>query len=209
MATAPKRPRAGTRTLESHVGEQLRTLRNERGLSLAEVSQATGISTSFLSLVETGRSDITLNRLVALVKFFRTSIEELLPQTPESDHGLVRADTRRTVPSSREGVELSLLSPTDRSMMSMILTLAPEAALAEDGTHDGEEFVHVLAGRLEVTVDGTPTTLEPGDSFIYSAELPHGMRNLSTETTTVFSVVSPPSLGPGPDGGAAAPVTRR
>lgn len=185
--------------LESHVGERLRALRQERGLSLAELADATGISTSFLSLVETGRSDITLGRLMLLVKFFDTSVEELLPDSPSLDASLVRAVERRHVPSPAEGMDVYLLSPdTNRTMMPLIVLFEPEAGLAEYASHDGEEFLHVIEGALEVTVDGEGVTLEAGDSFYFVAEHPHTLRNVFDGTTRIFAVVSPPSLGRGP-----------
>lgn len=187
--------------LESHVGERLRALRHERGLSLAEVAEGTGISTSFLSLVETGRSDITLGRLMLLVKFFNTSVEELLPEPPTLDASLVHANERLHVPSPAEGMDVFLLSPdTERTMMPLIVHFAPNAGLAEYASHEGEEFLHVIEGSLEVTVEGEPVVLEEGDSFYFAAEHPHSLKNVHNGTTRIFAVVSPPSLGRGPSG---------
>lgn len=187
--------------LERHVGYRLRELRQERGLSLGEVSESTGISTSFLSLVETGRSDITLGRLMRLVKFFDTSVEELLPQVPSLDASLVREEDRLFVPSPAEGMDVYLLSPdTERTMMPLIVHFAPSAGLAEYASHEGEEFLHVIEGALQVTVDGESVTIGEGDSFYFSAEHPHSLKNVSDGTTRIFAVVSPPSLGRGPGG---------
>jgi transcriptional regulator with XRE-family HTH domain len=185
--------------LENHVGERLRELRQERGLSLAEVAEETGISTSFLSVLETGRSDITLGRLMRLVKFFDTSVEELLPATPRVDTSPVRPLDRRHVPSPAEGMDVYLLSPdTERTMMPLLVDFAPAAGLAEYASHDGEEFIHVTEGALEVTLDGEIVTLEAGDSFYFAATHPHSLKNVHDGTTRIFAVVSPPSLGRGP-----------
>jgi transcriptional regulator with XRE-family HTH domain len=185
--------------LENHVGERLRELRQERGLSLAEVAEGTGISTSFLSVLETGRSDITLGRLMKLVKFFGTSVEELLPEAPSVDACLVRPLERRHVPSPAEGMDVYLLSPdTGRTMMPLLVDFAPDAGLAEYASHEGEEFIHVREGALQVTVNGEAVTLEAGDSFYFSATNPHALRNVYDGTTRIFAVVSPPSLGRGP-----------
>jgi transcriptional regulator with XRE-family HTH domain len=200
VAAAPgQRKNHRASRLESHVGDRLRSLRQERGLSLAEVAEGTGISTSFLSLVETGRSDITLGRLMLLVKFFDTSVEELLPEAPSFDTGLVRQDDRRHVTSPAEGMDVFLLSPdTERTMMPLIVLFAPQSGHLERAIHDGEEFLHVLEGALEVTVDEERTELGEGDSFYFAADRPHLLRNTSDGTTRIFAVVSPPSLGRGP-----------
>jgi transcriptional regulator with XRE-family HTH domain len=189
------------RRLESHVGERLRALRQERSLSLAEVAEKTGISTSFLSLVETGRSDITFGRLMTLVKFYDTSVDELLPESAPLNTSLVRAGDRLHVASPAEGMDVYLLSPdTERTMMPIICRFAPDAGLAEFASHEGEEFLHVIDGALEVTVDGEATRLERGDSFYFAAESPHKLLNVFDGTTEIFAVVSPPSLGRGPGG---------
>jgi transcriptional regulator with XRE-family HTH domain len=200
MAT-PARFTSPTARLESHVGERLRELRKERGLSLAEVAEATGISTSFLSLVETGRSDITLRRLMALVQFYETSVEELLPEPAPRDSSRVRAEDRRHVASPDEGMDVYLLSPdTKRTMMPLLVNFAPGAGQIELAEHEGEEFLHVIEGALEVVVDGATTTLAAGDSFYFAAERAHLLRNASPTATKIFAVVSPPSLGRGPSG---------
>jgi quercetin dioxygenase-like cupin family protein/DNA-binding Xre family transcriptional regulator len=197
--TTPRRPNRTQAVLESHVGYRLRELRQERGLSLGEVSEATGISTSFLSLVETGRSDITLGRLMRLVKFYDTSVEELLPQPPSLDASLVRAHDRLFVPSPAEGMDVYLLSPdTERTMMPLIVHFAPDAGLAEYASHEGEEFIHVIEGALQVTVEEETVIVHAGDSFYFSAEHPHSLKNVFDGTTKIFAVVSPPSLGRGP-----------
>jgi transcriptional regulator with XRE-family HTH domain len=198
-----EKPRRNTK-LETHVGERLRRLRQERGLSLAEVAESTGISSSFLSLLETGRSDITLGRLMRLVKFFDTSVEELLPGPPTMDTSLVRAPERRHVASPTEGMDVYMLSPdTERTMLPLLVVFAPEAGLAEYASHEGEEFLHVTEGALEVTVDGESVTLEPGDSFYFASDRPHSLRNVFDGTTRIFAVVSPPTLGRGPGSNGA------
>jgi quercetin dioxygenase-like cupin family protein len=59
-------------------------------------------------------------------------------------------------------------------MMPMLLEFAPGARLAEFGRHVGEEWVHVLDGRLRLEIEGLePRLLEPGDSAYYPAERPH------------------------------------
>src|SRR5437870_657833 len=73
-------------TTFTSVGSALRKVRTARNLSLSEVADATGISTSFLSLVEKDRSDITIGRLVRLIDFYGISITDLLPFAAHTDY---------------------------------------------------------------------------------------------------------------------------
>jgi quercetin dioxygenase-like cupin family protein len=81
-------------------------------------------------------------------------------------------------------------------MMPMVVEFAPSAHLAEYGRHAGEEFVHVLQGRLELELEGAkPRILRTGDSAYYSAERPHLFRNASeTASLRIICVDSPPNL---------------
>lgn len=179
------------------LGASLRALRQSRSLSVRDVAQGTGISSSFLSLVETGKSDITIGRLTRLVQFFDVSLMDLLPEQPTADARIVRKDERRLLPSAEGGVEVHLLVPdTRRTMMPMVLTLEPGAELAEYGVHPGEEWVHVLEGTLEIEFEGeAPTELKAGDSAYYSSSHPHRFKNAHAgRRLRIVCVDSPPNL---------------
>jgi transcriptional regulator with XRE-family HTH domain len=177
------------------LGQRLRALRVSRQFSLAEVATATGISTSFLSLVENGGSDITIGRLVRLVDFYGTSIADLLIEDP-FDSMVVRADRRRILSSGNEGITVQLLSPdSNRQMSPFTVRLAPGGKSEEHLSHSGEEWTFVISGRIELDLTGVGTiVLDQGDSIYFDAKLGHSYRNLSTADSTFLSVVTPPSM---------------
>ncbi len=179
------------------LGDALRALRTSRGLSLGDVAAATDISRSFLSLVETGKSDITIGRLTRLLDFFGVSLAELIPAAMPADPEVVRTGERRQLHSEAEGIDFFLLTPdTRREMMPMVVEFEPGAGLAEHGRHRGEEFIIVLSGELELDLEGSePRRLQAGDAAYYSAERPHRFRNASaTKRLRILCVDSPPNL---------------
>lgn len=180
------------------LADGLRALRRSRGVSLAELGVATRISPSFLSLVEKGKSDITIGRLVRLVEFYGISINDLLPGAPDTTFpDVVRVPQRRLFHSPAEGIDVFLLSgDTRRMMMPMLLEFEAGAHLAERGLHEGEEWVHVLEGTLSLELQGSePTLLGPGDSAYYPSDRPHMFRNSSgTEPLRIICVDSPPNI---------------
>jgi transcriptional regulator with XRE-family HTH domain len=179
------------------LGSALRSARRDRSLSLHDVAAATGISASFLSLVENGKSDITIGRLVRLVAFYGLPLADLLPAEPPADPDIVRKSEQRTLPSPAEEIQFRLLAPnTGGSMLPMIVEFEASAHLAEYGRHAGEEFVHVLQGKLELELEGCESrVLRAGDSAYYSAERPHLFRNASpTAPLRIICVDSPPNL---------------
>ncbi len=114
------------------LGAALRSLRQSRQLSVRQVAEAAAISPSFLSLVETGKSDITIGRLTRLVAFFGVSLLDLLPKEPPADTRVVRRHEQPRLRSPAEGIDISLLVPdAQRAMMPMLLSFEPGAELAE------------------------------------------------------------------------------
>jgi transcriptional regulator with XRE-family HTH domain len=180
---------------ETALGTRLRELRTARRLSLAEVGAHTEISPSFLSLVELGKSDITIGRLTRLAEFYRVSFGDLIGAGETADAEVVRRHERRLIHSPAEGIDVYLLSSeAKRTMMPMIVEFEPSAELAEYGRHEGEEFVHVLEGSLVLVIEGAePRMLEEGDSAYYSAERPHLFRNASAKKSLRIVCVDSPA----------------
>jgi quercetin dioxygenase-like cupin family protein len=188
---------ADTPSQQEFLGAQLRALRGARRVSLGDVARETGISASFLSLVENGRSDITIGRLTRLVDYYGISITDLLPTGTDADPDVVRAGAERQLRSPEEGTTMYLLaSGTNRTMLPMLLELESGSSLAERGHHAGEEFVHVLDGTLVLEIDGAePQELRAGDSAYYRADRPHLFRNASADAPLrLICVDSPPPL---------------
>ncbi len=179
------------------VGRRLRELRRSRDLSLAQVAAGTGISSSFLSLVEKGKSDITITRLMKLVHFFGTSVADLLPEHPSmADPIVVRAGERTLVELPGERIDVYLLAHEPRkAMMPTLNEYRQGGRMDEWAEHDGEEFVYALDGALLLEFhDGTAVTLAAGDSAYYRATVPHRLRNVGSGRARFIGVTTPPHL---------------
>lgn len=179
------------------LGPTLRAIRKAQGWSLSQAGEQTGVSKSFLSLVEQGKSDITLGRLMSLLKFYDVGLADLIPpDTDDADGVVTRLDQRRQVSLPAEGLELTLLAPNSRrTMMPVWSSFAPGGHTESHVVHEGEEFVWVLGGRLALELEGSePITLEKGDCAYFDASRAHRYRNVAKGTTKAFSVISPPTL---------------
>lgn len=180
----------------SELGTRLRQLRRARGVSLAEVAEGTGISASFLSTVEKGKSDITVSRLMRLVHWFGVSIADLVQEPNRSPVQVVRADERRSVRLADEKLSIQMLSADGNHAMLPVINAYDEGGgMADPTTHEGEEFVHVIEGRVELTVGGgEPIVLGPGDSAYYRSDVPHSFRNVGRGVARFLGVTTPPNL---------------
>jgi transcriptional regulator with XRE-family HTH domain len=179
-------------TLHARVGARLRAIRRERGLALSAVADGTAISTSFLSLVENGRSDITLGRLQRLLDFYAITYSDLLPEEEPQDVRLVRAHERRHLPSPAEGIDIALLTHgTGRDMVAIEAEYAAGARLRDYVTAAGEAFVHVLDGELRVTLgEDEELVLAAGDSLYYDTSTRIDIRNDSAVPARLLAVGS-------------------
>jgi transcriptional regulator with XRE-family HTH domain len=152
------------------VGARLRELRLERGLSLAAVAAATGLSASSLSLTENGKSDMTFGRLRRLVDFYGVTFAELLPEPPPADPVVVRAAERRHLASPTEGIEVFLLAHGARHAMEPTLAIYDPGGELVDFRfeHRPEVFFVVLEGELELAFEGhEAVSLATGDSVLF------------------------------------------
>lgn len=174
----------------------LKELRLQQGHSLADVAKATNVSKSFLSLVESGRSDITIGRLLRLVTFYGAKIDDLLPQESTHHPIAVRSDEQRQLESPIEGLKLFLLAPNiERTMTPSLGVFEPTGGSAERATHRGEEFLYVLGGEITLELEHSePLRLRKGDSAYFRADRPHSYRNSGLRIARFLTVAHPPTF---------------
>jgi mannose-6-phosphate isomerase-like protein (cupin superfamily) len=176
------------------LGERLRAARRARRYSLAEVAAATGISVSFLSLVETGGSDLTMGRLLRLADFYGVDLTELFPPTLSMDKLVRRWGEHLRIVSPDEQQETYVLAADGtHKMMPLLITFAPGGGAVERSVHEGEEFWYVISGRARVEVEGLASVeLDEGDTIYFPADRPHSLRNCGDGDLRVLAVITPP-----------------
>jgi len=185
LARVPRRQDAGGRLAE--VGMTIRRLRRERDLSLRDVGRVTGFSISFLSLVERGRSSISLTSLHTLAVALGVDMSVFFPAPEAQSEPATAAHVSRRMGDGRLPIRgahtYRLLGATgfDRALEPLLVTIDPgeEADPRDDHAHDGEEFAYVLSGVLVFSVDGVEHRLEAGDGIHYQSTVPHLVRNES------------------------------
>jgi transcriptional regulator with XRE-family HTH domain len=153
---------------QAALGSRLRSLRLGMGLSLAQVQSQTGISSSFLSLVEQGRSDISIGRLLRLARFFDVEIADLVLSAEAGDDPTVavtRVAERRSLRSPSEGIDLYVLGGSSRRLTPLLCIHEPGGATTVDAEPDVETFLFVVRGAFTLELDGgEPVHLHAGDA---------------------------------------------
>jgi DNA-binding transcriptional MerR regulator/quercetin dioxygenase-like cupin family protein len=174
------------------IGAHLRQLRSKRGLSLAQVAQPVGISVGFLSALERSLMTASVGTLRKLARFYKTSILDFF-DAAESDTPLV-SPAKRKVLQAGNGVRLELLAWGNKVMEPHLFRIAPNAGSGDSYTHDGEEFLYVLKGELQISLLEQEYRLRQGDSFYFESATPHQWKNPGRKETWVLWVNTPPTF---------------
>ena len=177
------------------LGTKLRALRSDRGHSIAEVAEATGISASFLSLVENGRSDIAIGRLMRLIGFYGVGLSTLFPEAPDADVDVLRSGEYHRVALAEKGIELALLARDGgRAMTPFLGAYAPGAGMAAPMPQEGEVFVIVLEGTVGIDFeDGEAIELAAGDTAYIRSHGRRAYRNAGEGTARLLGVIARPA----------------
>ena len=188
-STDPSQPRL--------IGRDIRGLRKARGVTLAEVAEASGLSVGYLSLLERDRATPSIKALHAVSRALGVTISWFFEanDVPEAERDLVVRRARRRRLDYSAGVVDELLSPSLTGALELLSCRFPPGASSgeEPYTHTGEEAGVVIRGRLELWVDSRTVTLEAGDSFGFKSALPHRYRNPGPDEAEVIWAITPPS----------------
>ena len=181
--------------VDGHAGAiagHLRRLRAKRGLSLAQVAKAVGISVGFLSAMERSQMSGSVGTLRKLARFYKTNILDFFDASGASGRRVRPAE--RKVLEAGSGVRMELLAWGNTVMEPHLFRIAPQAGSGDSYTHEGEEFIYVLRGDLEISLDGEQYRLKPGDSFYFESSTAHRWKNPGRKETFVLWVNTPPTF---------------
>jgi DNA-binding transcriptional MerR regulator/quercetin dioxygenase-like cupin family protein len=178
------------------IGARLRHMRRDMGCTLEKVAEKTGITVSLLSTFERTSQGLSVKALHDLADFYGTTMAALTGQGEGSTReSLVRNGDWTAWPPTSSGVTVQNLTTGRRQMECHRFQLAPGASSEGAYSHDGEEFMHVLAGRIEIILDGDQFfELREGDSFYFESRRPHSWRNTHEGDTVLIWVNTPPTF---------------
>lgn len=170
------------RALET-VGPRLRALRKQRQTTLADLSAATGISTSTLSRLESGDRRPSLELLLPLAKAHGVTLDELVDAPPTGDP---RVHLR---PVTRGGMTMVPLTRRAGGIQAYKLVLKPLADRRPDPqTHEGYEWLYVLNGRLRLVLGDNDIELRAGEAAEFDTRVPHWFDAAGGEPVELLSL---------------------
>jgi transcriptional regulator with XRE-family HTH domain len=175
-----------------HIGAQLRAARLAARKSMAEVAEQAGLTKGFLSKLERDLANVSVASLMRLCEALDISVSSLFQP---SKGEVVRAGERPPINFGGTGTSEYLLTPSgERRVQAILSDIAPGGGSGDEAYSlpADVEFVFVLAGQLEISVDGEKVTLDRGDAFTFAASARHAFRATSADgPAQVLWVVSP------------------
>ncbi|OJF17815.1 MAG: hypothetical protein A6D91_03145 [Bacillaceae bacterium G1] len=195
---------------KKHFGEMIRNLRLAKGLTINEVAQKAGLTASFISQFERGRTQASIASIQKITQAIGIRLSDLfndetamaseMPASFGSDGStkpiVVRKSERKVMayPEPEKTVKY-LLTGLEGKFEVIYSLVEPGGGSGELYTHDSdEECLVVLKGRMEVNVGGQIYVLEEGDAITFSSRIPHGWRNVGSETAELIWVIAPPTF---------------
>ncbi|MGH9581014.1 MAG: cupin domain-containing protein [Terriglobales bacterium] len=184
--------RASRRGGTGALGPRLRSLRRSRRLSLAKVAREVGISVGFLSALERSQMTASVGTLRKLARFYGLNILNFFDPSESNPH-LVRPGQRKLLEAGA-GVRMELLAWGNTVMEPHLFRIAPGAGSGEAYSHEGEEFLYIVRGRLNIALEEESFPLRAGDSFYFESHTPHQWRNPGRQETWVLWINTPPTF---------------
>lgn len=165
------------------IGERMKELRTEEGLTLAELSEKTNLSISYLSQIERDKTMPSLPTLVTIAKIFNTGLRYFFESEGDDVH-VVRSHKGQTISPH----DSQPLTPQDWNPKITVKRIIYQPGTSSDPLEQyaGEEIILMLAGELTISIGDERFVLTTGDSIHYDALQPHFWKNESAEVCTIL-----------------------
>jgi transcriptional regulator with XRE-family HTH domain len=172
------------------VGKIIERLRSQRGISVKDLAEQSGLSASFIRAVERGDSDISLGRLARLAHVFHYDLGSFLGFTSKlSRPSFVTGTDRKRVNRGR-GVSYEALHLPALDLDLVVVGLEAGASFKDELSHEGIDVVYVTEGDVVLEVNGTDYPMSAGECCVFSAGFSHKLRNDSKRAASAISVTT-------------------
>lgn len=172
------------------IGIRIKSIREEKGLSLDQLSKLTGFDVELLSNIESSKVQPQLGTIIKLSKALDSAFGRIVSGVGDKLYSVTRKNEQKIVSrsTSRKGRKQlytykSLAPEVKGRHMEALIVQLEENPEDEMSVHEGEEFIYVLDGTVLLNIGGDKFELEPGDSAYYLSTTPHLIASKSGKAT--------------------------
>jgi transcriptional regulator with XRE-family HTH domain len=172
------------------VGKKIKKERIRKKMSLDRVANETGLSIDYLKKIEAGKEIPPVGTLLQLARALEIDSGFFLREQETSLKSRIKAYTKRT-----ENYAYTTLTPGAENKHLKAFKVIIDPMQDHKGVgyqHEGEEFVYVLAGKIELTVGDHVNMLNASESLHFNSGIPHKIRNIGEEKVELIVVVYGP-----------------
>ena len=184
----------------SRIGDRVRNFREIKRLSKEDLAERTGFDVHFIDQVEDNEVKPALGTLLRFSRAMGIRMANFLDVSVSKDPVLVRSGDKDKVQtpelSSESGVPTSLIfhhlaqGKIDRHMEPFFIEVLPQPpGQVKVSQHEGEEFIAVVTGEIELQYGKDTYKLLPGDTVYYSSDIPHRIVALNDEKAEIYAVI--------------------
>jgi mannose-6-phosphate isomerase-like protein (cupin superfamily) len=191
-----------------NLGENLRSIRLQKKMTLQELSQMSKVSKSQLSQIERNVSVPTVVKLQKITEALNVKLSNVLPENGDSANDAYldrKKENSKRVSVVRKGERkkmvmpwgamYEMLCPDLQHKIEFIYLHYPAGTTAKDQyTHEGEECGVVLEGTFKGIFGAMEVILEPGDSIYYDSTIPHYWETVGDTDVRAIWAITPPSF---------------
>ncbi len=187
---------------DTPIGTRVKKLRQAQEISLEELASRTDLSLSFLTSLEEDDIYPSLGPLLKISRALGLRLGTFMDDKVSRDPLIVRLQEREEelhmIRGKDHPVALRFYSlgkgKNDRHMEPFFIQILPESAKGKDlSSHEGEEFIVVISGRVEIIYGEQTHVLEPGDSIYYNSIIPHHVSCFGDEPAEIYAVLYLPN----------------
>ncbi|WP_113698598.1 helix-turn-helix domain-containing protein [Nonomuraea lactucae] len=167
------------------VGPRLRALRKERGTTLTQLAETTGISASTLSRLESGERRPNLELLLPLARAYQVPLDELVGAPAVGDPRV------RLKPIKLVGSTVVPLTQQPGGVQAFKMVIATTRREPDPRSHEGYEWLYVLSGKLRLVLAEHDIVLKVGEAAEFDTRLPHWFGSTGEEQVEILSLFGP------------------
>lgn len=175
------------------VGERIREIRTQKGMTLKSLSEASKVNINTLSLIENGKTCPSIGTLQRLAKTLKVSITSFFEAERASFPVVFTARDQYPMSSVGDAYIQNLGKSLPGSTLEPFVVILPKNAGSGGRTiiHGGYEFAYCLSGQVLYRIEEVEYTMSPGDSVLFAAHLPHRWENVYDGESRLILITTP------------------
>lgn len=178
-----------------HIGNKIKDLRTQKGLTQEELADRCELSKGFISQLERDLTSPSITTLVDILQCLGTDLKEFFNDSEDKQIAFKKTDYFEKIDESLQNKIEWIIPNAQKNMMEPIrLTLAPGGSTYPDNPHEGEEFGYILSGSISLVLGKKTIKVKKGESFYFTAHSTHYIKADHATGAVLIWVSTPPSF---------------